>query len=212
MPLQQQYVPRLAILARSVHGERLAAEIRELLAAIDPRMPVVSVQTLDDQGGPVQTQLRVAASVSGGVGVIGLLLASIGLYGVTAYSVTRRTREIGIRLALGARPGDVVRMVLWRGLALVAAGSLIGLALALAADRLLTRLFFGLPTVDSVTFVETAALFTAIGLAACYLPGAPRDACRCDDRAAIRVALRRYPAYSGRKRCSCTIAQRQPEP
>jgi predicted permease len=184
VPLQQQYIPRLAILARTTHGQRIATELRGVVASMNPNLPILAASTLEDHAGPVQTQLRVAASVSGGVGLIGLLLASIGLYGVTAYTVARRAREIGIRLALGAHPADVVRMILWQGMSLVAAGALIGLSLAVGAGRLLTRLFPGLPTVDPVTLAGTAALFAAIGLAACYAPA--RRATRVDAMEALR--------------------------
>jgi predicted permease len=184
VPLQQQYTPRVTILARTTHGQRMATEIRVLVASINPNLPILTAQSLEDHAGPVQTQLRVAASVSAGVGFVGLLLASIGVYGVTAYAVTRRTREIGVRLALGARRADVVRMVLWQGMSLVATGSLIGLVLAAGASRLLTRLFFGLPRLDPVTFVGAAALFAAIGLAACYVPA--RRATHIDAMKALR--------------------------
>jgi hypothetical protein len=170
-PLQQHYTPHATILARTIHGERIVAEIRALVASMNPNLPILGAQTLEDQlTGPVETQLRVAASVSASVGIVGVLLASIGIYGVTAYAVMRRTREIGIRLALGAQRADVVGMVLREGMSLVAIGSVIGLMLAAGASRLLVRLLFGVPPIDPVTFGGAAALFAAIGLAACYVP------------------------------------------
>jgi putative ABC transport system permease protein len=108
--------------------------------------------------------------VSGSVGIVGVLLASIGIYGVTAYAVMRRTREIGIRLALGAQRADVVGMVLREGMSLVAIGSVIGLMLAAGASRLLARLLFGVPPIDPITFLGATILFAVIGLAACYVP------------------------------------------
>src|SRR5882762_6717796 len=134
----------VTILARSTQGRRLATEIRALVAAMNPRLPVMSSTSLEQQSGPVITQLRIAAAVSGSVGLVGLLLASIGIYGVVAYSVARRTREIGLRMALGADRADVIRMILRQGMSLVAIGSAIGLVLAAAASRLLTRLLFGI--------------------------------------------------------------------
>jgi putative ABC transport system permease protein len=151
---------------------------------MNPNIPIPAAQTLEDQGGPVVTQLRVAASVSGAVGIIGLLLASVGVYGVAAYAVTRRTREIGIRLALGAKPSDVVRMVVSQGMSLVAVGSLIGLITAAAASRLLAKLLFGLPRIDLMTFAGAAAAFAVIGLAACYVPA--RRAIEIDAMEALR--------------------------
>jgi putative ABC transport system permease protein len=108
--------------------------------------------------------------VAGAVGIIGLLLAAVGIYGVTAYAVTQRTREIGIRLSLGARPREVVVLVLRQGMRLVAAGSAIGLALGVGAGRLLASGRFGLPQNDPVALAAAGALFLAVGLVACYLP------------------------------------------
>jgi ABC-type antimicrobial peptide transport system permease subunit len=169
-PLQQRYRPTLTILART-RGERLAGTIRALVTTMDPNLPILAAHTLEErQTGPVVLQLRVAALVSGTVGLVGLLLASIGIYGVTAYSIGRRTREIGIRMTLGAQRGDLVRMVLRQGMSLVAIGAAIGLLLAAAASRVLGRLLFGLPPLDPLTFGGAALLFAAIGLAACYMP------------------------------------------
>jgi predicted permease len=184
VPLLQQYQPRFAILARGTHGHRLAAEIRALLTSMDPNLPVVHARTLIDQGGPALTQLRVSASVTGTVGLVGLLLAAIGVYGVTAYAVTRRTREIGIRVAMGAQQADVVRMVMRHGMWLVGLGSAIGLLLAAAGSRLLVRLLFGVPPLDPLTFVGAAVLFAVIGLVACYVPA--HRATRIDATEALR--------------------------
>jgi ABC-type antimicrobial peptide transport system permease subunit len=116
--------------------------------------------------------------------VAGVLLAAIGIYGVTTYAVTRRTREIGIRLALGARRGDVVTMVLREGMFLVGVGSVIGLMLAATATRLLRTLLFGVRPLDLLTFGGAVVLFAAIGLLACYLP--TRRAVRIDAMEALR--------------------------
>jgi predicted permease len=170
-PLQQQFSPHLTILARTWHGERMAGPMRALVAAMNPNLPVLEAHSLEEQQtGPVVLQLRIAALVSGSVGLVGLLLASIGIYGVTAYAISRRTREIGIRMTLGAQRADVVRMVLRQGMSLVAIGAAIGLLLAAAAGRVLGRLLFGLPPLDPVTFGGATLLFAAIGLAACYVP------------------------------------------
>jgi predicted permease len=184
-PLQQRYTPRLTIMARDAGGRRTAADIRGVVQSLDANLPILSARTLEDEiTGPVQTQLRVAASVSGSVGIVSLLLAAIGIYGVTAYLVGRRTREIGIRLALGAHRGQILGMILRQGMALVAIGSAIGLLLAAAASRSLTRLLFGVPPLDPVTFGGAALLFAAIGLAACYVPA--RRATRVDAMNALR--------------------------
>ncbi len=170
-PLQQIYGPQLTIMARTTRGERMAGAIRALVTAMNPNLPILAAHSLEErQTGPVVLQLRIAALVSGTVGLVGLLLASIGIYGVTSYAISRRTREIGIRLTLGAQRADVVRMVLRQGMSLVAVGAGIGLLLAAVAGRVLARLLFGLPPLDPVTFGGATLLFAAIGLAACYVP------------------------------------------
>ena len=170
VPLHQRYVPTISILARTVSGRRITRELRALVTGMDPRLPVLSAVALEDEGGPAVTQLRIAAGVSGSLGIVGYLLAAIGIYGVTANIVVRRTREIGIRVVLGAGRTDLVRMVIGEGMRLVAIGSGVGLMLAAVSSRLLINLLFGVPQIDPATFGGTVALFAAIGLAACYVP------------------------------------------
>ena len=185
VPLQQRYLPEITIIARATHGQRISTDIRAIVESIDPNLPVLTVRTLEEElTGPVETQLRVAASVSGSVGIVSLLLAAIGVYGVTAYVASRRTREIGIRLALGAQRADVLSMILRQGMVLVGIGSAIGLLLAAAGSRLLTRLLFGVPPIDPVTFGGATLLFAIIGLAACYVPA--RRAAGVDAMVALR--------------------------
>ena len=170
VPLQQQYIARLTVVARTAEGRRLQGEIRSLLARMDSNLPIVRAQTLEDYTAIGLIPQRVAASVSGSLGIVGLLLAAIGIYGVTAYMVTSRTREIGIRIALGAQRGDVMRMVLGQGMTLAAGGALIGLVLAAGASRLLGALLFGIGPMDPLAFAGSAILFCLIGLAACSAP------------------------------------------
>jgi ABC-type antimicrobial peptide transport system permease subunit len=137
---------------------------------MNPNLPVLIADALENQqNSPKQTTLRVAASVSGVVGVVGLLLAAVGIYGVTAYAVTRRTREMGIRLALGATRAGVVSMVLRQGMTLVAIGSTIGLFCGAVAAIALSGTI-GVPTPDVPMFGGAALLFAAVGLVASYLP------------------------------------------
>jgi macrolide transport system ATP-binding/permease protein len=170
VPFQQQYLSSLTIVARTTRGQRIADELRVLLTSMNPNLPIVTAQTLDDSVALGLAPQRVAASVAGSLGLVGLLLTGIGIYGVTAYAVTRRTREIGIRIALGARRADVVRMVLREGLFLTAIGSAIGVILAAAVSGVLDGFLFGIPPIDPVTFAGTTVLFAAICLAACYVP------------------------------------------
>jgi len=170
VPLQQQYGPQTTIVARSTNGQRLAGELRALLTSMNPNLPIVTAQTLEDYAAFGVLPQRIAASVSGTLGIVGLLLAAIGIYGVTAYMVTSRTREIGIRMALGAQPADVVRLVLRQGMKLVLIGVAIGVLLAAGASRLIQSLLFGVGPADPIAFLLAATLFLAIGLGACWLP------------------------------------------
>jgi predicted permease len=171
-PIEQRFIPRVTIIARrDPDGSSLAPAIAAAVSAVAPAVSPFDVDTLEKAGnGPVETQLRVAAAVAGGVGVIGLLLAAIGIYGVTAYAVTQRTREIGIRLSLGATRAEVIILVLKQGMRVVAVGATIGLLLGLGAGRLLAGRRFGIPQADPAVLVGAAALFVLIGLVACYAP------------------------------------------
>jgi predicted permease len=170
--LQQQYLRGMTpmIAARSTHGQRLTNEIRAVVASAAPNAPFVTPQTAEDYAALGLAPQRVVASLSGSLGLVGLLLAAIGLYGVTMYMVTRRTREIGIRMALGARRVDVVLMVLRQGMSLVVVGTIVGLILAAGASQVLSVLLFGIPPLDPVVFSAAAALFVITGIAACYVP------------------------------------------
>jgi ABC-type antimicrobial peptide transport system permease subunit len=171
VPLQQKYLARVTILARGPADRSLAQDLQSAVAAVDPNLPVLSTASLERQNnGPVQTMLRIAAGVAGTVGIVGLFLAGIGIYGVTAHTVAQRTREIGIRLSLGASQREVVRLVLHQGMRLVALGSGIGLALGLGAGTLLSKRQFGIPQFDPPVLVGAAVLFAVVGLVACYMP------------------------------------------
>jgi len=171
LPIQQKYVSGITILARTQGPTSVAEEIRSLVTSMNPNLPVLSAQTLDSSGrGPVEAQLRVAATVAGSVGVIGLLLAAMGIYGVTAYTVARRTREIGIRLSLGAGRSRVITMILQQGMTLVGIGLAIGLTLSAAAGRVLTAQRFGITAPGWATFAAATLVFAVVALIACYAP------------------------------------------
>ena len=171
VPMQQKYVSGITILARTTGPTSVADDIRALVTSMNPSLPVLVAQTLDSLGrGPVETQLRVAATVAGSVGLIGLLLAAMGIYGVTAYTVARRTREIGIRLSLGAGRSAVVGMILRQGMTLVGIGLAIGLALSLGVGRMLAAQRFGITAPGAATFVAATMLFIVVALIACYAP------------------------------------------
>jgi predicted permease len=170
VPMQQEYAQGVTIIARTTRGQRMTEPLRVLVASMNPRLSIVTAQTLEESLQLGLTAQRIVAAVAGGLGLVGLLLAALGIYGVTAYVVARRTREIGIRMALGASRSDVIRLILRQGLWLIAGGAVAGLMFAAAAGRVLTAYLFGIPAVDPVTYIGVAALFALVGLAACYVP------------------------------------------
>ncbi|HXI32259.1 MAG TPA: ADOP family duplicated permease [Vicinamibacterales bacterium] len=186
VPMQQQYrrgMPTM-IVARSRDGRRLAEELRSLVSTVNPNLPIVASRSADDYTSLGVLPQRIVASVAGGLGLVGLLLAGIGVYGVTAYAVARRMREFGVRIALGATGGDIVVMVLRQGLGLTAAGAAGGLVLAVGAGSAATAYLFGVTPMDPLTFGVAALLFALVGLAACYAPA--RRATRVDPVVALR--------------------------
>jgi putative ABC transport system permease protein len=155
-----------------------------LVQNLNPNLPIISVQSMDEVTAFGLLPQRIALWVAGTMGVVGLLLTSLGIYGVTAYNVGRRTREIGIRVALGARPAAVLKLVLREGLVLTGFGLVIGCAAAFALMRLIQGLLFGIGATDAVTFVLTSAIFVIVALVACYIPA--RRAVHVDPMIALR--------------------------
>lgn len=174
LPLQQQYASHLTskmtILVRTREGEHAADQIRTLVASLNPNLPMASPQPLEESIALGLVPQRVAGGLSAGLGAVGLLLAAIGAHSVTAYTVARRTRELGIRIALGADRVRVLGMVLGQGLVLVAGGCVVGLCLGACAGQVLRSFLFGISSLDPLIFVEAAALSGAILLSACYGP------------------------------------------
>jgi predicted permease len=186
VPLQQQYLRGVVMLvARSKDGRRLADELRAAVMAMNPALPIVSARTADEYSSLGLLPQRIVATTAGGLGVVGLLLAAIGVYGVTAYAVARRTREFGVRIALGATSRDIVAMVLWQGMGVMAAGLAVGLLLAAGAGNAAAAYLFGVTPLDPLTFAGAAVLFVIVGLAACYAPA--RRATGVDPVAALRA-------------------------
>jgi putative ABC transport system permease protein len=170
VPFEQHYMSGVTMLARTTRAQRIAEQIRTLLRSMNPNVAIRSAQTLEESVALGLLPQRVTASVSATLGAVGLMLAGIGIYGVTAYAVARRTREIGIRVSLGATRADIIRMILREGLSLTLIGSFIGLVFAAMASQILAGFLFGIPPIDPITFVGTTVLFVTIGLIASYRP------------------------------------------
>jgi putative ABC transport system permease protein len=185
-PLSQNYTPAATLHVRSAgDGSALAAAVRGSVRELDPSLSVFNVRTLEEQVGRSLQPLEMNVIMLTVFGGLALLLASIGLYGVSSYTVQQRTREIGVRMALGAQPSSVLGLVLGHGMILVAAGLAIGLATAYAAAGLMKSLVVGVSTHDPVTFGVTGAGLAVIALVASYIPA--RRATRIDPLIALRT-------------------------
>ena len=184
LPLQQHYESTITIVARRRNGQRPGPQIVSLIGVMNRDLPVVNARSLEDDIALSLAPQRIAAWMASAFGGLGLLLAGIGIYGVVAYTVSRRGREIAVRMALGARRADVIRMVVRQGAILAAIGSAIGLALGAAANAGLTALLFGVGPLDAATFAVAALLCVAVALAACFVP--VRRAVRINGTAALR--------------------------
>jgi ABC-type antimicrobial peptide transport system permease subunit len=152
--------------------------------SIDPVQPVFDVMTMEQRMGEALSSRRANMMLMSVLAALALALAAIGIFGVIAYVVGRRTREIGIRMALGARQADIVKMVLEKGLALTAIGTVLGLAGAIAATRMLKSLLFSTSPTDPLTFALVTLFFVLVATAACLIPA--RRAAAVDPSSAIR--------------------------
>ena len=170
LPLRQHYTSSLTLIVRSADGRSVARAVRESVSRVSTALPQLQMRSLDDVVAVALTPQRVGAFVAGSLGVVGVLLAAIGVYGVTAFTVSRRTREIAIRSALGAQRGSVVRLVLRQALSLTAIGCAIGLVLSAIAGQVLSMLLVGVSPIDPVTLTGAVTLCTLVVLAACYVP------------------------------------------
>jgi predicted permease len=184
VPLTQRYIPRVSLLVKTsdAHGIPL---VRSIVRRMDPNLPISQALPLTEITAFGLVPQRIAGAVAGSLGLVGLLLAAIGIYGVTSYSVARRVREIGIRMALGADKQSVLRLVLRQGLALTAVGVAIGAAAAAILAQLIRSLLFGIRPLDPVSFTAAAVLLTlAAALAAA---GPARRAAGVDPMLALRA-------------------------
>jgi putative ABC transport system permease protein len=162
----------------------LVAAIRREVETLDKNLPVYNVRTFTDLVAQSFYQERLIATLSSFFGLLALLLASLGLYGVMAYSVARRTREIGIRLALGAQASDVLKLVVRQGMSLALIGAGLGVGAAWALTHVLSNLLYGVSPTDPLTFVTIPLALIGVALLACYLPA--RRAAKVDPLTALR--------------------------
>jgi predicted permease len=186
-PLRQNYSPAAVLHVRAAaDAASLAAAVRREVQQLDPALSVFDIRTLEDQVSESLAPVRTNVIMLSAFGVLALLLASIGLYGVANYSVAQRTREIGVRMALGAQSGSVLRLVLLHGLLLVAVGLVLGVVAALALTSVIPPDLLPRVSVrDPLTFAATPALLAAVALVASYIPA--WRATRIDPLVALRT-------------------------
>jgi putative ABC transport system permease protein len=162
----------------------LVSAARGELQKLDPELPMAALATMDQLLADSLSRSRFTMLLLGIFAAVALLLAAVGIYGLIAYSVTQRTQELGIRIALGAQRRDVLRLVLVQGTRLTLLGLALGVLAALALSRLLATLLFGVTATDPLTFAGVAALLAFVALLACFLPA--RRATRVDPLVALR--------------------------
>ncbi len=187
LPLDQSYESMRVIQVRtSVPPETLALQIESQIHELAPGLPITQVQTMNEslQGANGFFFFHFGAQLTAVMGLLGLLLAVVGIYSVVSYAAVQRTQEIGIRVAMGAAPRDILKMVLRQGLSVVGIGLALGLVLALAGTRLMSSLFVGIKPTDPLTFIVVVLLLTGIALFACWIPAF--RATRIDPLVALR--------------------------
>jgi macrolide transport system ATP-binding/permease protein len=183
-PMLRDYSTSASLVARTTGDSKAAlVALRGELERLDPTLPLYNVQTLTDHMSVPLFPFRMAATVLGSFGILAIVLAAIGIYGVMSYVVAGRTREIGVRIALGAARRDVLLLIIKQGMTLAVVGLAIGLLVAFGVAQLLAKLLFGVSPVDPLTFAGVALLLALIAALACYIPA--RRATRVDPLVAL---------------------------
>jgi putative ABC transport system permease protein len=185
LSLYQETPKELAIFLRGdLNASAIPEEVRAMVQSVDPELPVYGAQTLDDAVSASLEQRRFSMDIVAAFAVTALLLAALGIYGVISYIVSERSHEIGIRLALGAERGRILKMVLRQGLELAIGGAVLGVAGALILSHLMAGLLYGVSPTDPLTFIGVTVVLTAVALAACFVPAL--RAVRVDPLVALR--------------------------
>jgi predicted permease len=185
-PMRQQYAPFATLIVRTTgNPEPLLGAVRTQVQQLDKNLAFTNGQTVQQILGQGLWPARMGAALLGLFGALALILASIGIYGVLAYSVAQRTSEIGLRMALGAQPHQVLRLVLRQGMLLALIGAAVGILVALPVARLASGLLYGVSATDPITYAAITLLLMGVALLACYLPA--RRATRIDPLVALRV-------------------------
>ena len=178
------FAPRDLVVRASVEPSSLVPAVRQAVREVDPYQPVASARTMGEVLNLVTAERRAGMFLLTGFAALALLLSALGIYGVLSYFVVQHTAEIGVRMALGAQRGDVLRLVIGKGMRLALAGVGLGLAFALALTRLMEGLLFEVRATDPLTFASITALLTLIAFVACWVPA--RRASRVDPLVALR--------------------------
>jgi putative ABC transport system permease protein len=178
------FVPRDLVLRTTVEPSSLAPALRQAIREVDPNQPIANLRTMDEVLGRVTAQRRLWMILLTAFAALGLLLAALGIYGVLSYFVVQHTPEIGVRMALGAQPGDVLKLVIGKGMKLALAGVVAGLLGAFLLTRAMASMLFGVSAIDPLTFAGVAALLASVAFLACYIPA--RRATKVDPMVALR--------------------------
>ncbi len=185
LPMAQAPWPTMTLVVRSsANPQPLVAAVRAKIAESDPDLPVTGILSMEEVVATSVAQPRIIMQFVGVFAGFALLLAAIGIYGVVAYSVTTRKQEMGIRVALGARPADILRLVVGQGMRMTFLGVALGVVVSLALTRLLASLLFGVHATDPFVFIAAALVLAATAFAACYIPA--RRATRVDPIVVLR--------------------------
>ncbi len=186
IPLLQDYRTNMILVARTaIEPEAMVHAVQAEVVALDAGMPMFDIKTLEEHIGVSLFVQRMAATLLSLFGVLALVLSAVGLYGVMAYTVSQRLRELGIRIAIGAQRRDLLVLILGQGLALSVIGIISGVLMALMATRLLAHSLYGVSATDPVTFMVVALLLLVVALVAGYVPA--RRATKIDPIVALRL-------------------------